>query len=177
MDLGTGAPLTTGTPWTCSDPRLAGTSIPLDACVVSSDLGPLLAVLLRDDRLPSPGTWRCSAATVRAGAVEAAQTGLRPFAIAAADLYGSRTPVLAVSCQNSHHVNLWTLAPRAADANGPERTVASKPPSTWARAGDRSTSCRSRDRTARGGWPSAPTSPTRCSSTGRADRAIRQGAR
>ena len=45
-------------------------------------------------------------------------------AIAAADPFGSGAPVLAVSCQNSHHVNLWTLAPRAADANGPERTVA-----------------------------------------------------
>lgn len=129
VDLGTGAPLTTGTPWTCSDPRLAGTSIPLDACVVSSDLGPLLAVLLRDDRAPEPPGRVALFRRDGQGweLVEAARTGLRPFAIAAADPFGSGAPVLAVSCQNSHHVNLWTLAPRAADANGPERTLALEP--------------------------------------------------
>ena len=125
VDLGTGALLAAGAPWTCSDPRLAGTSVPLDACVVSSDLGPLLAVLLRDDRAPEPPGRVALFRRDGQGweLVETAPTGLRPFAIAAADPLGGGTEVLAVSCQNSHHVNLWSLGTRAAGAGGPERTV------------------------------------------------------
>ena len=109
VDLGDGGDLQPGTPWVAEDPRLAGTSIPLDACTLRTAEGALLAVLLRDDRAPEPpgrvalfarrdGSWAC---------VGVAETGLRPFAIAAAPLEEGGAEVLAVSCQNSHHLNLW----------------------------------------------------------------------
>lgn len=110
VDLGDGGDLQPAAPWRPEDPRLAGTSIPLDACTLRTANGTLLAVLLRDDRAPEPpgrvalfarqgAEWEC---------VGTAETGLRPFALAAAPLEDGDDEVLAVSCQNSHHLNLWT---------------------------------------------------------------------
>ncbi|MBL6721613.1 MAG: hypothetical protein ISQ08_09410 [Planctomycetes bacterium] len=110
VDLGDGGDLQPAPPWTSQDPRLLGTSIPLDACALRTADGPLLAILLRDDRAPEPPGRVALFARREAGweCVGVAETGLRPFAIAAVPLEPSTDEVLAVSCQNSHHLNLWT---------------------------------------------------------------------
>ena len=48
--LGDGGDLQPGTPWVAEDPRLAGTSIPLDACPLRTAEGALLAEALETAR-------------------------------------------------------------------------------------------------------------------------------
>lgn len=89
--------------------RLDVQGIPLDlaAADVDGDGDTDLCVLAKPRDDDGPGVVLVWTAPFDGGIVQARETGLRPYAIAARDLDGDGRDDVVVSAQNSHHLNLW----------------------------------------------------------------------
>ncbi len=89
--------------------RLDVHGIPLDlaAADVDGDGDTDLCVLAKPRDDDGPGVVLAWPAPFDGGVVQARETGLRPYAIAARDLDGDGRDDVVVSAQNNHHLNLW----------------------------------------------------------------------